>query len=237
MKNIEWRRIGLEVCAWTAAAAEELFKMSVRWCKSHQRLVTKIEKVLIWALVLGTVALICSNTVRKQERAKYAAALLAAQQQHTAEMEQARIDMEQELKTAYGFDQIDQERDQIQVEAESLARLAEWLDELGTTEEGKRSSFWCVFNRADSNLYPSTIEGVLAQTGQFDGYKPSGTFTMANYSLALGEVQKWHSGGARPMRADLLFLVWTPDGVILKSQLSGGKGCHYWYEDDWAEVE
>ena len=235
MKNIEWRQIWLEIFAWTAAAAEELFKMAVRWCKGHQRLVTKIEKALLFALALVTVALICSNNVRKQESAKYAAALLAAQQQHTAEMEQARVDMEQELKTAYGFDQIDQECDQIQTEAEWIARVLQGMNE--NSERGKKSICWCIFNRVDSTLYGGTVEAVVTQPSQWVGYSSTNMITQENYDIALEQVKAWHSGGIRPMRADLLFLSWSSEEIVLRTQFTDGKGCHYWYEDDWAEVE
>lgn len=237
MKNIAWRQIGYEICAWAEAIFGYVLYIINSWCDKHQRTAGKIKKALIWLLVISMVYGISSRTVRKQEGEKYTAALIEVEQKHDNEMKQARVDMEAELKATYGFDKIDQERDQIQAETESLARLAEWLDELGTTEEGKKSSFWCAFNRSDSSLYPSTLEGVLTQAGQFDGYKPNGTFTQANYNLALREVQKWHSGGPRPMRTDFLYLVWTPEGVVLKTQLSDGKGCHYWYEEDWAGVE
>ena len=235
MKNIAWRQIGLEICAWTAAAARELFKLTVRWCKGHQRLVTKIEKVLLWTVILATVALVCSRTVRKQESAKYAAALQAAELRHNAELEQARTDIEEELKTEYGFDQIDQERDQIQVEAEWVARVLQGMNE--NSERGKKSICWCIFNRVDNPLYGNTVESVVNQASQWVGYHSTNTITQENYNIAYAEVLKWHSGGIRPMRADFLYLSWSSKEIVLRTQFTDGRGCHYWYEDDWADAE
>lgn len=235
MKNIDWRQIGYEILMVTADTLAELFRATIRWCKSHQRTVTKIKKVLLFVLIFAIVAGVCTRTVRKQEREKYAAALLTLQEQHEAEMAQARVDMEAELKAEYGYDQIDQERDQIEVEAEWVARVLQGMND--NTAEGKRSICWCIFNRVDSALYPATVEGVCNQASQWVGYSDKNTITQENYNIAYEQVLKWHSGGVRPMRPDFLFLSWSSDDIVLRTQFTDGKGCHYWYEDDWADIE
>lgn len=234
MKKIAWWQVGYLFFAWVADAFKELFWNVAHWRKAHPRAAEKIERALFVAAMLVLVALVCSRTVRKQESAKYAAALQAVELRHTAELERIRTDVTEELKTEYG---LGQEIDQIQAEAELLARLAEWLDELGTSERGKKSAFWCVFNRTDSSQYPDTIESVLSQPGQFDGFKADRLYTQGNLKLALQEVRKWHSTAARPMRADFLYLSWFRDGVVLKTQIGDGKGCHYFYETDWDGIE
>lgn len=62
---------------------------------------------------------------------------------------------------------------------------------LSTTE--RSGCLWIACNRvmSDDPYYPDDLESVIAQSGAFDGYNPNGTYTEADYRLAVDVFERF----------------------------------------------
>lgn len=171
-------------------------------------------KVKALVLVMQTVALLMLIGCRAQQgydRARYeaeAAELVAA---HDAEIQQltaraeAGIYATQYLASRYEGD---------------AWKVAQWLDCLDArynlTSEAKALACWVIFNRVDSDDYPSRLEDVLWQKGQFCEYSDSTPPTEGNMVIATNQVSRYHNGDIRPVPSTAVFITVSDEGVVLR---------------------
>ena len=78
-----------------------------------------------------------------------------------------------------------------------------WGETRGCCEIEQRAQAWCILNRVDDPRWPDSIEGVILQPSQFQGYSSSNPVEsfeeMAKEILIL-----WHEG-EREIPADMCF--------------------------------
>ena len=150
------------------------------------------------------------------------------------ELKVQRFEVEQEvtarMRAEYGVDEAEAQAIATQNEAMSLAKMLYPMR--NNTDLGLKSACWCAINRADSQWYPDTIEGVCAQDQQWMGWSEDNPVVERLYNIALEALTQWH-GGIHAIGTDYLFLDWTPKEITLRTTYEGGRGCHYWYEEDW----
>ena len=80
---------------------------------------------------------------------------------------------------------------------------------------------WVACNRVDSDdpFFPDDLESVIEQKWQFDGYTPGGTYTQAEYELAVDVFERWyrekHGESAESVGRTLPseYIYFTGDGV------------------------
>lgn len=78
-----------------------------------------------------------------------------------------------------------------------------WGETRGCSETEQRAQAWCILNRVDDPRWPDSIEGVVLQPSQFQGYSPSNpedTF----HDMAREILVMWHEG-EREIPADMCF--------------------------------
>ena len=191
-----------------------------RFWKQNKEIVLRFMVLLI---VILSACLITKVRVTKKLKADFAVQLTAA-----------RIQVEQEtmarLREEYNVTYHEEQKSQMEIEATALAKMLYPMQY--NTDEGLRSACWCVFNRVESSLYPSTVEMVCAQKSQFMGWDERNPVIQRLYDIALAEVKAWHNG-VHPMDVGFLYLEWNTKEITLRTTYEGGRGCHYWYESDW----
>lgn len=134
------------------------------------------------------------------------------------------------MRREFGLDARETEQERIQAEARTIAKILYPMQY--NSDDGLRSAVWCVLNRVDSNLYPSTVEEVCSQRQQFMGWSEDNPILQRLYDIAVREVQVWHNG-VHAIGTDYLWLEWTTKEITLRTTYEGGRGCHFWYESDW----
>lgn len=96
-----------------------------------------------------------------------------------------------------------------------------WGEARGCEPEEQRAQAWCVLNRVDDPRWPDSIECVVLQPSQFQGYSssnPAEPFEeMAKEILIL-----WHEG-EREIPADMCFCA--------------GDGRHQTFRNEWERTE
>ena len=96
-----------------------------------------------------------------------------------------------------------------------------WGETRGCTEEEQRAQAWCILNRVDDSRFPDTIEAVVLQPLQFQGYSPNfpaDTF----WDMAEEILIMWHNG-EREIPADMC---WCE-----------GDGKHQTFRNEWIKTE
>ena len=145
-----------------------------------------------------------------------------------------RFRVEQEvasrMRAEYGVDEAEAQALAMQEEAMTLAKMLYPMR--NNTDLGLKSACWCAINRVDSQWYPNTIDEVCAQDRQWMGWSEDNPVVERLYNIALEALIQWHKG-IHAVGADYLFLDWNTKEITLRTTFEGGRGCHYWYEEDW----
>lgn len=145
-----------------------------------------------------------------------------------------RFRVEQEvaarMRSEYGVDEAEAEALAMQDEARTIAKVLYPMQY--NSDLGLRSAAWCVLNRVDSQWYPGTVYDVCSQDSQWMGWSDDNPVVERLYNIALEAVTQWHSG-IHAVSTEFLFLDWNTREITLRSKFETGRGCHYWYEEDW----
>lgn len=115
---------------------------------------------------------------------------------------------------------------QLNAEAESLARVLYGVKD--NDESDLKTYCWCVFNRVDNNSYPSTLEDVIAQPGQWMRYDETNPILEDLYQIAREQLDEWHLNSHRPCSSDYVFMNWSATDICLRDNFYEGSGTHYW---------
>lgn len=119
------------------------------------------------------------------------------------------------------------ETDPYRSEAEAVAKVL-YGTARGNTETDQRAVVWCIINRCESQLYPNTIEGVCSQNQQWMGYSNSNPIIKSLYDIATEELTTWHEGGYRMIAPDFLFMSWSANEIVLRTQFEENAATRYW---------
>lgn len=68
-----------------------------------------------------------------------------------------------------------------------------WGEARGCEPDEQEAVAWCILNRVDDGRFPGTVEGVVTQPWQFQGYSagnPADTFA----DMAEDVLRRWHEG-------------------------------------------
>lgn len=213
-----------------AEIASDLIRRSaaaaVRFYRRNTKAVNKVALVAAIAITFIVSLNVVSNSARERT-------IEEMETEFSARLDQERARIEEELKAEYGFDLIDQQKDAIELEAETIAKLLYPMQY--NTDKGLRSACWCVFNRADSEGYPGSVESVCTQKDQWMGWSEDNPVIDRLYRIAKQELEVWHKETRRPMSTEYVFLEWNSKSITLRTKFEGGYGNHVWYEDDWDE--
>ena len=92
-----------------------------------------------------------------------------------------------------------------------------WGEARGCEPEEQEAVAWCILNRVDDERFPGTVEGVVTQPWQFQGYSagnPADNFA----GMAEDVLRRWHEG-ERGIDPSLVFFE--------------GDGKHNYFRSEW----
>lgn len=152
--------------------------------------------------------------------------------QETAAAEEMRLDLEKQEAIRASMVASEQAKAQEaaaahRADCEAVARVL-YGTALHHSEDAQKAVVWCIINRAESSLYPDSIQEVCEQPSQWMGYSDSNPIIESLYEIADEVLSGWESGGYRAISPDYLFLTWTRDEIVLKTTFTDGKNTHYW---------
>ena len=103
------------------------------------------------------------------------------------------------------------------VTEDDVAEVAKmlWGEARGCTRDNQIKCAWVVVNRVDDDRFPDTIQGVLEQPSQFQGYDPTYPVTDELYNVAFDVLTRWsYEKQGIPVRRELpsSFLWFTGNG-------------------------
>lgn len=105
-----------------------------------------------------------------------------------------------------------------------------WGEARGVTSTTEQAAVaWCVLNRVDDPMFPDTIEGVITQECQFDGYLSDNPAEEEFIFLAADVIHRWqeekkgHPNVGRVLPATYLYFE--------------GDGERNWFTEDWLSDE
>lgn len=96
-------------------------------------------------------------------------------------------------------------------DAEYLANVT-WGEARGCPVTEQAAVMWCVLNRVDSPLYPDSVEEVVTQKAQFNGYSESNPITQDMLQLANSVLTYWSEGDDSGRVLPKEYLYFTGDG-------------------------
>ena len=97
------------------------------------------------------------------------------------------------------------------------------------SEEAQAAVCWLIINRAESSLFPNSIEEVCSQDKQWVGYSADNPITQDLYRVALDVVEAWNNDGIRMFSRDFLYLSWSDSEIILRTSFNENKNTRYWH--------
>lgn len=114
----------------------------------------------------------------------------------------------------------------LDAEAKDLARVLYGVK--GNSTDDLRTLCWCVFNRVDSAEYADSVAEVVAQEKQWMGYSPDNPVIESLYKLSREELVKWREGAVRPCGTDFVFMIWSPQEIVLRNTWTNSSSTRYW---------
>lgn len=112
-------------------------------------------------------------------------------------------------------------------EIEALAKLLYCMVPTHSRDD-QEAVCWCVINRAESSLYPDSIEDVVEQPSQWVGYAAGAPVVQQYYDVAKDVLEQWHGGAVRPCGPEFLWLDWSKTDVELRNSFEITKSTRYW---------
>lgn len=117
---------------------------------------------------------------------------------------------------------------QLDREATAGARALEGIRLFNYDEANKKTFLQGVANRVLNPAYPDTVEGVLAQRGQFDFYSEENPATEDNYWLCYEFFDTFHKQERLPCSSDLVFIE-LGNRVVLRDTLEKTYNTQTWW--------
>jgi hypothetical protein len=118
------------------------------------------------------------------------------------------------------------EAPKVNEDAEAVARVLYGIRNNDTVE--LEAVVWCIVNRVESPLYPSTVIDVCTQPSQWMGYSDDNPVLDNLYDIACSVLDTWDANGHRPFGNEYLYLTWSPDQITLRTSFEETKSCKYY---------
>lgn len=150
-----------------------------------------------------------------------------------SEIFKAEQNLASRMREEYGVNEAEAAALKMEEEAKIIAKVLYPMR--NNKAHGLRSAVWCVLNRVDNPLYDDDVYAVCSAKQAFMGWDDNNPVLDNLYSIALKELQVWHSG-VRPMDTKFVFLDWTAREIMLRDQFEE-RGAHVWTEDDWYDYD
>ena len=195
------------------AAARVLFER-LRANKKAYKAVKVAVVILLALMLLWAYTASVSRHAANKAGSEYKAYLAQVAE---AEEEAARIAAEQDPYTL-----------QLQHEASLGAKMLEGLKLYHYDEANKRTLLQCVCNRVLNPAYPSTVEDVLTEKGQFAFYNQDNPVTEDNYRLCYAFFDAFHNQERLHCSYDLVF-VELGEKVVLRDTFVKGYDTQTWW--------
>lgn len=100
---------------------------------------------------------------------------------------------------------------------------------LHNSREAQKAVCWCIINRAESTLFPNSIEEVCAQPVQWMGYSDDNPVTQELYDVAMEVLTAWREDGIRMFSKEYLFLTWSEHEIILRTTFNETGNTRYFH--------
>ena len=86
---------------------------------------------------------------------------------------------------------------------------------------------WAAVNRVEANDYPDTLEAVITQKSQWQGFSEDNPVLTDIQAVAADVLDTWHSGGARSVAPEFVFLKLSGGKVELRTEYIDSASCRY----------
>lgn len=119
-------------------------------------------------------------------------------------------------------------QEQIDLEANSLAKVLYGVKDNSTDD--LRTYCWCVFNRVDNPnpIFGSTLDEVINQPNQWMRYSADNDVLSKLKEIAKEELTVWHEGTGRPCSNEYVYMDWTSNDIILRTDFVATRSTRYW---------
>ena len=201
----------LNAAAATLASARVVVE-TIRKNQAARKIIRAAGVAVLSAAIIAAYTLVISRSAATKAVEQYKTQLADQMEQ---EEEAARLAAAQDPYTL-----------QLNAEAESLARVLYGVRDNSTDD--LKTYCWCVFNRVENAAFPSTLEDVIAQPGQWMRYDQTNPILEPLYQLAREQLDAWHTDDHRPVSSDYVFMTWSANDICLRDNFHAGSNCHYW---------
>ena len=148
--------------------------------------------------------------------------------QEAVEAYKAELVAKQEEESIIKFEELRSQAMEKKTEIEMLSKLFEGVRKFNYSKRDLMTLAWCVFNRVDNPLYPSTIDNVIHQNGQWIAYSDDNAIVNDYYRIAEAALTKYYSGDLRPCSTKYLWAICDRDGIYLVDSVEPGVRAHMW---------
>lgn len=189
--------------------AKQIFmiEMGVKW-------LCVLMIFVLYSLGLGIVG---ERRGEKRAEAKYEIKL----QNYILEQEHIQAEKETALNaTNSAFEEM------IDREANLLAKVLYGVKDNSTDD--LRTYCWCVFNRVDNLQFANTLEEVISQPNQWMRYNENNEVLLKIKQVAREELLVWHDRASRPCSSDYIYMDWTPNDIVLRTDFVATRSTRYW---------
>jgi len=189
--------------------AKQIFmiEMGVKW-------LCVLMIFVLYSLGLGIVG---ERRGEKRAEAKYEIKL----QNYILEQEHIQAEKEAALNaTNSAFEEM------IDREANLLAKVLYGVKDNSTDD--LRTYCWCVFNRVDNLQFANTLEEVISQPNQWMRYNENNEVLLKIKQVAREELLVWHDRASRPCSSDYIYMDWTPNDIVLRTDFVATRSTRYW---------
>ena len=189
--------------------AKQIFmiEMGVKW-------LCVLMVFVLYSLGLGIIG---ERRGEKRAEAKYEIKL----QNYILEQEHIQAEKEAALNaTNSAFEEM------IDREANLLAKVLYGVKDNSTDD--LRTYCWCVFNRVDNLQFANTLEEVISQPNQWMRYNENNEVLLKIKQVAREELLVWHDRTSRPCSSDYIYMDWTPNDIVLRTDFVASRSTRYW---------
>ena len=173
--------------------------------------------LMVFVLYSFGIALIGERKGEKKAEFKYEVKL----QNYVLEQEHAQAEKEAALNaTNSAFEEM------IDREANLLAKVLYGVKDNSTDD--LRTYCWCVFNRVDNTQFANTLEEVISQPNQWMRYNENNEILLKIKQVAREELLVWHDRASRPCSKDYIYMDWTPNDIVLRTDFVATRSTKYW---------
>ena len=117
----------------------------------------------------------------------------------------------------------------MEAEATTMAQAAYGVRNVAGGINDIVTYYWCMLCRVNNKIYPSTVEGVLAQPNQWMGFSTDNPVLEEYYQAALEQLDTFYNGHL-PVDESFVFCEWNSSGkFMLRNDYNATKTTNYWW--------